>query len=389
MPLLTLAFATILSSTFSVAPPDRRAPNAPEKRPASGGVAGLACCRGDLNSDGVVDGSDLALLLGNWGGTGIGDLDGNDPVTGADLSILLGAWGPCVIAPGNDHCNDAYPAYETFYNYFCTLGADIDGPSFASGDCTIAGYNQIDHDVWFDYQAPADGQIALGICNPGWDTRMAVYGSTIPGLIACPTSGLSFATLLGCNDDAGGACGFGSALWVNVEKNEHYKIRIGGYQGYQGEGFFALNFIPAGWDCENAIKITNPASATILNDNIQQFGTPDTANCVTGDGASVWYWFTPPCNLPGANMTVSLCNPGTDFDTVVTIWKIGPSGTCAQTLVACNDDSLLPGCQIGGLNRKSRVSFETDPGWIYYIQVSGFLMATGHFEMKVTLDSCP
>ncbi len=51
-------------------------------------------CLGDLNSDGIVNGSDLSTLLGGWG-TANGDLNG-DGVTGpSDLLILLGAWGSC------------------------------------------------------------------------------------------------------------------------------------------------------------------------------------------------------------------------------------------------------------------------------------------------------
>ncbi|MFO0829412.1 MAG: hypothetical protein U0572_14840 [Phycisphaerales bacterium] len=52
-------------------------------------------CPSDLNGDSVVNAADLAILLGNWGGSGPGDLDGDNTVNGADLAILLGAWGPC------------------------------------------------------------------------------------------------------------------------------------------------------------------------------------------------------------------------------------------------------------------------------------------------------
>ncbi|MGA1466671.1 MAG: M14 family metallopeptidase [Phycisphaerales bacterium] len=48
---------------------------------------------GDLDGDGVVNGADLAVLLGGWGGAGAGDLDGDGIVGGADLAVLLGAWG--------------------------------------------------------------------------------------------------------------------------------------------------------------------------------------------------------------------------------------------------------------------------------------------------------
>jgi hypothetical protein len=47
----------------------------------------------DLDGNGVVDGSDLAILLGSWGGTGNADLDGNGVVDGGDLAQMLGSWG--------------------------------------------------------------------------------------------------------------------------------------------------------------------------------------------------------------------------------------------------------------------------------------------------------
>jgi len=47
----------------------------------------------DLDGNGQVGGSDLALLLGNWFGTGVGDIDGDGLVAGSDLALLLGSWG--------------------------------------------------------------------------------------------------------------------------------------------------------------------------------------------------------------------------------------------------------------------------------------------------------
>lgn len=53
---------------------------------------------GDLNADGVVDVSDLLILLGAWGqcppsGDCAGDLNGDGAVDVSDLLILLGNWG--------------------------------------------------------------------------------------------------------------------------------------------------------------------------------------------------------------------------------------------------------------------------------------------------------
>ena len=54
----------------------------------SGGIPG------DLNGDGVVNGTDLGILLAAWGTNDpIADINGDGDVNGADLAILLGNWG--------------------------------------------------------------------------------------------------------------------------------------------------------------------------------------------------------------------------------------------------------------------------------------------------------
>ncbi len=54
-------------------------------------------CVGDVDGNGVVDASDLAILLGSWGPNPghPADFDGDGNVDEADLAVLLGAWGPC------------------------------------------------------------------------------------------------------------------------------------------------------------------------------------------------------------------------------------------------------------------------------------------------------
>lgn len=51
-------------------------------------------CVGDFNHDHVINGSDLAIMLGSWG-TATYDLTGDHMTDGADLAVLLGAWGGC------------------------------------------------------------------------------------------------------------------------------------------------------------------------------------------------------------------------------------------------------------------------------------------------------
>ena len=53
----------------------------------------------DLDDNGIVNGADLAIMLGNWGPCTqpahlcIGDFNADGQVDGADLAILLGNWG--------------------------------------------------------------------------------------------------------------------------------------------------------------------------------------------------------------------------------------------------------------------------------------------------------
>lgn len=55
-------------------------------------------CAADLNSDGIVNGADLGILLAAWGPCKgcQADLNGDGEVGGADLGQLLAAWGPCI-----------------------------------------------------------------------------------------------------------------------------------------------------------------------------------------------------------------------------------------------------------------------------------------------------
>lgn len=55
----------------------------------------VTVANGDLNGDGVINGTDLAILLSVWGSNGSGtgaDLNGDGIVNGADLATMLASW---------------------------------------------------------------------------------------------------------------------------------------------------------------------------------------------------------------------------------------------------------------------------------------------------------
>jgi hypothetical protein len=56
----------------------------------------LDLCEGDIDFDRVIDGSDLAILMQDWGGPSArSDLTSDGVVDGADLAALLARWGGC------------------------------------------------------------------------------------------------------------------------------------------------------------------------------------------------------------------------------------------------------------------------------------------------------
>ena len=56
-------------------------------------------CPGDVNSSGVVNATDISIILGAWGTNGgkfpRADTDGSGVVDAADLSVVLSGWGKC------------------------------------------------------------------------------------------------------------------------------------------------------------------------------------------------------------------------------------------------------------------------------------------------------
>jgi len=58
-------------------------------------LAPVVACTADINGDHQVDGSDLAVVLSQWGTAGSADINHDGNVDGQDLATLLGAWGTC------------------------------------------------------------------------------------------------------------------------------------------------------------------------------------------------------------------------------------------------------------------------------------------------------
>ena len=52
-------------------------------------------CPADINDDGMVNVTDILIVIENWGGSGRGDINGDDIVNVTDLLEVVRAWGYC------------------------------------------------------------------------------------------------------------------------------------------------------------------------------------------------------------------------------------------------------------------------------------------------------
>lgn len=341
-------------------------------------------CLGDHNYDFIVNGADLGILLGDWSTNAPrSDFNQDGTVDGADLGIMLGAWGACPSAP-NDYCANAILVTDGQYE-FCNKGTGTDGPLHASGcgaPATIA------NDIWYQYVAPEDGELTATLCYAvNFDSAISIY-TTPSGVAACPGSGGAY--LLGCNSN-NESCPFSQAeVTVPVLAGHTYTIRVGSESGQEGWGTLTVAMGYNGSGPDNAIWLGSGGlyvTSGYTGDNSSSVQFPN--NCFSGTTPGPSEWISWYCSCSGT-MTATTCSPNTNFDTVLTVLDHSPSspGTWWETMVACNDDSPIAGCQLNGVNRKSHVTFQTIAGHYYYFVVSGYNGAQGDYRLTIQ-NTCP
>lgn len=345
---------------------------------------GTCPCTTDLTSDGTTDAADLALLLGAWGPRGgpngsSGDLDQSGAIDGADLAILLGAWGPCA-APANDQCSAANNVDDVDVVPFCTAAATTSDPANACGGASMG------KDLWYRVDPSHAGLLFIDTLGSDFDTMLSVYLHTqTPERCLCPF--VDDVQVIACNDDAAGWT-LQSQIIVAVEEDDVgnlpcYTIRVGGYtdSGGVAAGAGVLNtyLVRRGDRCDVAHLLPSAIHQTVpgntLEDSWIEF---DQSSCALNDVVDEWFRFEMPCD---GTVTFSTCNPSTNFDTTLAIFS-----DCGETEVACNDDATDAGCQIGGLNRRSKVTIAGSSSDVFYVRVAGFDGAEGLFALDIDVS---
>lgn len=169
----------------------------------------------------------------------------------------------CLTTSGGGPSNNACALAATVgdgVTSFSTVGATTDGPSETL--CNNAGDSQVGADIWYRYTPTCSGTMTVSLCGSGYDTRLAVYGST------CPTVAN---TALVCNDDfdcnGNGNInddGFNSRVQLAVNAGSSYLIRIGGYNGATGSGTMNISVAGSGPAAPTGVSASDGTSCTAV-----------------------------------------------------------------------------------------------------------------------------
>lgn len=227
------------------------------------------------------------------------------------------------------------------------------------GSCTSVG-----NDVWYSYLAPCTGVAIADLCGPGsasYDTVLAAFSGVCGSL-----------TEIACDDDN---CFPQSQISFPVSAGTIYYVSVAGFGGAIGTFNLSMNCIVGATNdaCSGALVITE--AVPVGGTNIGASTGPEPTGSCGGMATDVWYVFTPVCS---GTHTVSTCNVGTNYDSVVAVWD-GSLGCGSLTQLACNDDN----CGLPNQFLSSTTTWSAVAGSTYYISVGGFFGGTGTFTLSV------
>jgi Secretion system C-terminal sorting domain len=250
-------------------------------------------------------------------------------------------------APTNELCTGAFPIACGGTVTGTTVGFNPDAVAACNG-VTLSGAPGI----WYTFVGNGATN-TLTMCGSGYDTEIGVFTGTCAALV-CVTA----------NDDF---CGLQSQVTFATTLGTTYYILITGFGTASGTFTLTRTSAPLPNDvCTGAININcgqTITGSTACGATIDAVGT-----CVTalGTAPGLWYQFVG----DGSPDTLSLC--GSSYDTKIGVFR----GTCAALVCVTGNDDFC------GL--QSRVTFNTNAGFTYYILVTGFGTATGNFTLTRT-----
>jgi hypothetical protein len=159
----------------------------------------------------------------------------------------------------NDACGALFgslPAISEGFNFFTNIGATGGGTGLTCDGSTFGS------DIWFTYESTCNGNVTVSTCSfTNFDTKIAAYegcGFTQPFFLC------DLDTLLACDDDGCGVFAGGSTITFPVSVGECYRVRVGGYNGAQGQGYVLVDCVPTCAGDLNNSGVVDAADLSIL-----------------------------------------------------------------------------------------------------------------------------
>ena len=271
--------------------------------------------------------------------------------------------------PSNDNFSGTIGLGNTLP--FNTTGTNVDATTEeGEQDLGITGST-----VWWFFESPIDGEITIDTFGSDYDTVLHIFDGFFVG------AGPADLNLVTSNDDAPDAPADNiraSKVTFMATAGACYEIRVGGFQGAQGNIVVnGVEFVPPTPPSNDNFADTiflGSLPAMVLGTNVAATTEEGEQNLDITD-ATVWWFF----DAPG-NGTATVDTFGSDFDTVLTIYDGFFAGATPADLnfVAEND-------QANGTNQ-SEVAFPVTEGACYEVRVGGFFGATGEITLNVSFE---
>jgi hypothetical protein len=262
------------------------------------------------------------------------------------------------------------PSADFFADAIALTGTQITvsgsnvGATAEPGEPAGEGTNGDVNSVWWNWTAPASGQVEINTFGSSLDTVLAVYTG----------AGLDKLNLFAANDDA---LDTQSQVLFSATAGTTYHISVDGYGSDTGDFTLRLGTTPANDSFANATVVPG---GTVTGANLA--ATQETGEGAGTSGAinTVWWSWTAPTT---GEVTVN--THGSDFDTILAIHTGSAMG--GLTMIAVNDDSSFPS------TTTSQVTFQAYAGTTYHFAVDGYQNATGNVVLNlpepVIVDSPP
>ncbi|MBC7834158.1 MAG: hypothetical protein H7Y88_03540 [Phycisphaerales bacterium] len=298
---------------------------------------------------------------------------------------LDGLRGP----PANDFCENAELISITSGGSAQVIGNNAtatDDPGFPA--CGLSASGASGHlGLWYEFVGTGN-TVTISLCNgPALDLALRVFcnGCTEP---LCADAD---------DDSCPAPNGLGPTLSFCTAAGTEYRVLLGRFGTTGLGGNFTMDVTDDGVPCNTApacvavpppandlcvdaidvgpipplgtVSVTGDTSSATLD-----IGTP-TCNAVTVVAPGVWYTFTGNGNV----IRVSTCNPGTLFNTKLSVYSGGCAGLAC---IAANSDAGAAACTPAD---RAVVNVCTTPETTYHVLVHGSAAASvGAFELSFT-----